>query len=166
MSKNPPKPKKPFRKSGKLLLKSNSQKSGSLETKSEEMEGGSRLLDSIPYQQEMHFLVSVCSQLIIPALFMSNIAADFLLHLGKICLIYSLLVFKKNICIQKQQPYQTEVVKLRSTIWKPQKVFPTDLVCRLGSGFPVTKLLHIIGHLSFYASTPQKVCKYFFWLKT
>lgn len=92
---------------------------------------------------------------------MSNIAADFLLHLGKICLIYSLLVFKKNICIQKQQPYQTEVVKLRSTIWKPQKVFPTDLVCKLGSGFPVTKLLHIIGHLSFYASTPQKSVQIF-----
>lgn len=92
---------------------------------------------------------------------MSNIAADFLLHLGQICLIYSLLVFKKKICIQKQQPYQTEVVKLRSTIWKPQKVFPTDLVCKLGSGFPVTKLLHIIGHLSFYASTPQKSVQIF-----
>lgn len=48
---------------------------------------------TVPYQQEMHFLVSVCSQLIIPALFMSNIAAGFLLHLGKICLIYSFLAF-------------------------------------------------------------------------
>lgn len=57
---------------------------------------------TVPHQQEMHFLVSACSQLIIPALFMSNIAAGFLLHLGKICLIviYLLLAFKKNICIQ------------------------------------------------------------------